>query len=93
MIKVGKEAALGVIDLKILLGLSSVSERELLQRLLSCGVCYRISDMKINGNDVAAAGIKGKAIGQTLEKMLFEIAEGKLSNDREVLISALARFI
>lgn len=92
LIKVGEECTRGIVDLKILLGLSDISESESLSRLLSSGVCYRISDMKINGNDVANLGIRGKDIGEVLEKLLLEIAEGKVKNDRAALLSAVANF-
>ena len=48
--------------------------------------------MKINGNDIATMGIRGRAIGEMLEKLIFEIAEGKVKNEREELLSAVAKF-
>ena len=93
LVKVGEEATRGIVDLRIVMGLSDISEAEMLEGLLSRGVCYRISDMKINGNDIAALGIRGKAIGEVLEKLIFDIAEGRVKNEREALLERVAKFI
>ncbi len=92
LVKVGEEATRGVINLKIAMGTSDISDMQLLDRLISLGVCFRVSDMKINGNDIAALGISGKAIGEVLEKLIFAIAEGRVENEREALLSAVAKF-
>lgn len=93
LVKVGEEVARGIIDLRIVLGLSNVYEAHMLEELLSRGICYRISDMKINGNDIAALGIRGRAIGEILERLIFDIAEGRVENDREALLLRVASFI
>ena len=75
------------------MGLSDVSEAEMLNGLLSRGICYRISDMKINGNDIAALGVRGKSIGDLLERLIFDITEGRVENEREALLERVAKFI
>lgn len=91
LIECGEECALGVLDLKILLGIGNCNSKNTLKELLKNGVCYRISDMRISGNDLLELGIKGKLIGETLNKLLYLIADGKLENDREMLIDFVAR--
>ncbi len=91
LISAGEEGARGVLSLKILLGLASKESRILLDELLGSGVCYRISDMKINGNDLSSLGIKGKAIGETLCRLLYLIADEKVKNEKEPLIEAVTK--
>ena len=90
LIEAGEDAALGVLDLKLLLGIGSNDTRLLFKKMLSDGICYRISDMKINGNDLLALGIKGRDIGKTLKRLLYLIADGELENDREKLLREVA---
>ena len=86
LVKAGEVCALGVIDLKILLGLAGGESLDLYNKILSSDPCYRISDMNINGNDLAEIGIKGKGIGEALNKLLLLIADGEVKNEREELI-------
>jgi tRNA nucleotidyltransferase (CCA-adding enzyme) len=90
LIKVGEDRAKGIIKLKILLGLSDSESLYKLENLLKNGVCYRISDIKIDGNDLAALGLKGKEIGDILTRLLVMIAENKVDNERESLLGAVA---
>ena len=91
LIKIGAECALGVVALRILLGLSSEKDYGALKSLLNSNVCYKVSDLKINGNDLASIGIKGKKIGEELERLLYMIAMGKAKNDREELLMLVAK--
>ena len=91
LVKVGREVAEGVLNLKTALGRAEKKDVERLAELLNAGACYRLSDLKINGNDLSSLGIKGKDIGSTLNALLYGIAEGKIINEREELLSAVAR--
>ncbi len=86
LIKASPAVAEGVMELRQLLGTSVTGSRALLENLLENGVCYRISDVKINGNDLASLGFSGKKIGEILNDLLYSIAEGKVKNEREALI-------
>ena len=91
LVNAGEECAIGVLKLKILLGLGS---EELLTRLtdiIASGACYRISDMQINGNDLAELGIKGREIGETLNSLLLMIAKGEVENNREELLKEVSK--
>lgn len=93
LIAAGEDGAMGVLNLKILLGITSEDNRLLLKELLAGGVCYRISDMNINGNDLSLLGIKGKRIGETLTALLYLIADGELANEREALLEWVTKTI
>lgn len=93
LIALGKEAAIGVLELKILLGIATCENKTMLEELLASGACYRISDMKIDGNDLLRLGIKGRAVGETLNNLLYLIADGKLENERERLLDEVAKSV
>ena len=42
--------------------------------------------MAVNGNDLMALGLKGRAIGQTLQKLLNLVIEEQVLNDRDALL-------
>ena len=64
----------------------SISDQKRLDELLSSGVAYRISDLKISGNDIENMGFKGEEIGKTLAFLLDEVIYGNIENEREILL-------
>ncbi|MGN0665807.1 MAG: CCA tRNA nucleotidyltransferase [Huintestinicola sp.] len=54
--------------------------------------CCTLRDLAINGNDLSDIGMEGKAIGETLEKLLVMVIEEKIINNREVLIDKAREF-
>ena len=58
----------------------------------SCDCVDRV-DLKINGRDLIALGLKGRDIGKTLEFLLDGVITGKLNNDREQLLCAARSYI
>ncbi len=48
--------------------------------------CLTLKDLAINGNDLKALGLQGRAIGQTLNKLLASVLEEELPNEKEALI-------
>ena len=51
--------------------------------------CFTLSSLKITGNDLIDLGFKGKEIGDALNKLLDEVIEEKLQNEREALLSKI----
>ena len=62
---------------------------EILRDLLAQARCFRIKDLAVKGNDLMALGLKGRAIGQTLQSLLEQVMEGKLPNEKEALLNAI----
>lgn len=54
---------------------------------------FKITDLKINGNDVMQVlGLKpGPKVGEVLKKIFEQVVEGKLKNERELLLQELKR--
>ncbi|MBR3560509.1 MAG: CCA tRNA nucleotidyltransferase [Oscillospiraceae bacterium] len=50
--------------------------------LIAEGACCELSDLAVNGGDMAAIGFRGKAIGAALQKLLEEVAAEKLPNEK-----------
>lgn len=86
LIKSSPEVAEGVISLSELVTGKKTKAKEILQNLLQNGVCYRIGQLKIDGNDLKSLGISGRKIGEILNRLLLDIAYGKVKNEREALI-------
>lgn len=64
-----------------------------LKRIIKEKPCFRLSDLKVNGYDIASIGAKGKEIGEILEKLLELVIEEKLQNEKEVLINYAKTYI
>ena len=62
---------------------------EILNALLAEDQCFQIRDLAVNGNDLMALGLKGKAIGQTLQKLLNLVIEEQVPNEREALLESI----
>lgn len=59
----------------------------LLEDILAKKECFSLKDLAVNGNDLIAHGIgPGALIGKVLGELLDHVIEGKLDNEREVLI-------
>ena len=63
--------------------------REELRRLLEENACYSLSQLAVNGKDMAAAGLRGAQIGQALNALLTRVVLGELPNERDALLRAV----
>lgn len=63
--------------------------REELQRLLDENVCYSLSQLAVNGQDMAKAGLRGPQIGQALNRLLLQVVQNELPNERDALMKAV----
>ena len=65
--------------------------RSLLEDIRQENTCLSLKDLAVNGHDLMALGITGKAIGQTLNALLEQVLDEVLPNDREVLLEYLRK--
>ena len=56
------------------------------EKITEENLCYRISDLNINGNDLIDLGLSGKAIGETLEKILDKVILDDIPNQHDELV-------
>ncbi len=59
-----------------------------LDALLAEQPCYTLKDLKVNGHDLAALGLRGKAIGEMLDALLKQVMEESVPNEKAALIAA-----
>ena len=64
---------------------------ELARTLLAEKACFSLRDLAVNGRDCMAAGLSGKAVGETLAWLLERVSEGELENVRELLLEELRK--
>ena len=62
---------------------------EIFKVVITEEAAFKVTDLKINGFDVMAKGIKGKEVGVILHALLDEVIDGKIENNREMLLKAL----
>lgn len=62
---------------------------EMTQRIISEEQCFSLKDLAVNGHDLIKLGFKGKEIGEKLCELLEAVIDGKIENEREVLLQSL----
>ncbi|MBQ8474656.1 MAG: HD domain-containing protein [Clostridia bacterium] len=50
------------------------------------GLCISLRQLEVNGNDIASLGAKGQLIGVILNKLLADVCEEKLQNEKNALM-------
>ena len=60
-----------------------------LDALLAEKPCFTLKDLAVNGRDLTAAGLKGKAVGEALQFLLEAVMDGRVSNEKEALLDIL----
>ena len=63
--------------------------RSVLETMKNEGAPLRLSDMKADGNDVIAAGVPPRRVGELLEALFFECVQDGSRNDREKLLKRI----
>ena len=65
------------------------TEKEILLKIneiIDNNECYSLATLAVNGSDLSAIGIKGKKIGETLNRLLNEVMEGTTANNKDDLL-------
>ncbi|NLM62187.1 MAG: polya polymerase [Clostridiales bacterium] len=66
----------------------------ILDALIEQGACIFLSDLAVRGDDLIEIGIpKGKMIGETLNRLLDLVVEGKIENKKDALLAEARRII
>ena len=63
----------------------------ILEGLLAKQACFSLRDLAVNGGDLLALGLRGPAVGHTLNVLLEQVLDGTLPNEREALLDAVRR--
>ncbi len=62
---------------------------DMIREIEAENACLRISDLAVNGHDLMALGIQGRAIGETLSHLLDQVLEENLPNEPQALLDYL----
>ena len=62
-------------------------------RLLQTEGVITVATLALNGTDLMALGLSGKAIGKAQQNLLARVLDGKLKNDREALLKAAKQYL
>ena len=60
--------------------------RDLLEEIRRENACLTLKDLAVNGRDLLALGIRGRALGETLNALLEQVLEEALPNRRDALL-------
>ena len=67
---------------------------QMLAELRAENACMSLKQLAVTGGDLLAAGIpQGKAIGETLNRLLESVIEGDLPNEHDALLAAAKKMI
>ena len=59
--------------------------------LLDEHACLSLKDLAVDGRDCLFAGLRGKEIGQTLQRLLDAVSEGVIPNERSTLLDLIKK--
>ena len=62
-----------------------------LDALLAEQPCFTLKDLAVNGRDLIAAGLKGKAVGEALQALLEAVMDDKVPNEKDALLSEIRK--
>lgn len=65
--------------------------RLLLDQIISENSCLSLKDLTVNGRDLVAMGFTGKEIGTCLNRLLQQVLDEKLPNERSALLTAVGK--
>lgn len=63
---------------------------EALDALLAEKPCFTLKDLAVSGRDLTAAGLRGKAVGETLRSLLEAVMDGTLPNEKNALMNRVS---
>ena len=59
----------------------------ILEDLLAREACFSLKQLAVDGRDLLALGLRGPAIGRTLQSLLEAVVDGEVPNQREALLA------
>ncbi len=65
--------------------------QSLLAQIQAENACLTVKDLAVNGHDLMALGIQGKAIGEALDHILDLVIDEQIPNEKGALLDALRR--
>lgn len=63
-----------------------VTIRSLLEEIRAEDACLSLKDLAVNGRDLMVLGLKGRAVGNTLNALLEQVIDENLPNEKDALL-------
>ena len=63
--------------------------QELMHQIRQEDACLQIKDLAVNGHDLMALGLSGKAIGQMLNRLLELVMDETIENEKAALLARI----
>ena len=84
--KLGEDILSLVLDAKGVKGEDISAVCDIMDEIISSNQCYKLKDLKIDGNDLIQLGIIGTEIGRILNLLLNEVIEEGCENEKSALL-------
>jgi tRNA nucleotidyltransferase (CCA-adding enzyme) len=59
----------------------------LLEQVLASESCFSLKQLAVNGSDLLSLGFSGPELGQMLQRLLEQVLDGRLPNERQALLA------
>ena len=70
-------------------GTTHLKDQSVLEEIREEKTCLSLKDLAVNGHDLMALGFSGTAIGITLNKLLEQVLDEQLPNEKTALLNAV----
>ena len=64
---------------------------QILQDILDADACFSLKQLAVNGDDLLALGLRGKAVGNALNALLEQVIDGKVPNEKAALLCEISK--
>lgn len=65
----------------------------ILEKLLEENACFSLKQLSVNGKDLTDMGLSGPSVGAVLKRLLDNVIEGELPNEREALLRQAEKLV
>jgi len=65
----------------------------IMQKVLDEQACFSVKNLAINGNDVLGKGLRGRQVGDVLQRTLNAVMDGAVPNEKDVLLTFVDRIL
>ncbi len=62
---------------------------QMAEEVMQEDACLGLKDLAVNGNDLLALGLTGKAVGQALDRLLELVMDEQVPNEKQALLARL----
>lgn len=65
----------------------------MMQKVIDEQACFSVKNLAINGNDLLAKGLRGKQVGDALQRTLNAVMDGEVPNEQSDLLAFVDRIL